>query len=876
MNRFVWIILAAAAAAIIAIPLIRKRKAIREFCELLDGAYAEIERLLNAEKYYSIPEIRKIKDTFSGRVENLKNRSWLLPKNDILRAEKLGILSDLDKAFENANRKFIESEKKKYSDFFSEFDDSQSEAIIRNEEQMLVLAGAGSGKTKTIEGRVQYLIDYRHVKPSEILLISFTRATVADLNRRDLKGAKARTFHNIGNEIIKKCRPEDQPVSVLKEEKGKIIKEFLRVPAEDPVFMQELTDYFLYDMLPPEAEGDDDKYELYERKDVNKKGFLSYKSLLMSDSIYSLTGQRFKSKEEARIANYFFLHGIKFEYERKYQYQVNDGIHNAYRPDFYLTDYDIYLEHFGITRNNEVPFTRGHPDAAEQERKYIDGMKWKYETHKKYGTTMLVTCSYHFTEGTIFKHLEEQLIAHGVVINEPDPDQLQKIFDKIYRTQSQQIDSFARLLTTFITQYKSTGKSNDPAGFAALYSLNEKNPPYRKERTAKFLGIAEKAYNFYETRLAQTQEIDFEDMINDACQMLRSDTERRKVMNQYSAYRFVIIDEYQDISSQRMQLASLICKLSGAKLFCVGDDWQSIYRFTGSDLTNILDFKEDFPDYMQLALANTYRNSQQLTDSASVFIQKNPAQMKKKIHSSKNCITPIQVIMAYGEQFPYLVEVLGEIYAQNPEASVYILGRYNSDLNNLAPMFSDKKNGLSCHIRRDNQQNLESIQISEFKEMKICFSTIHRSKGLEADYVIVMGLSNDKHGFPSKIENDPVLDLVLPAKDQYPFEEERRLFYVALTRTKNKVYLLADAVRPSEFVTETLELRNVQQRIDITMKIPRPDFCPKCGRALVEKHIPGKSPFWACPGFPECSFTKAMHTEFPIGALFSEKQQFIS
>ena len=148
--------------------------------------------------------------------------------------------------------------------------------------------------------------------------------------------------------------------------------------------------------------------------------------------------------------------------------------------------------------------------------------------------------------------------------------------------------------------------------------------------------------------------------------MLESETERKKLVNDYGSFRYVIIDEYQDISSQRMKLANLICGMSGAKLFCVGDDWQSIYRFTGSDLSNILDFGKDFPDYMQLALANTYRNSQQLTNAASAFIQMNPGQMKKTIHSSKTNVSPIHVVMTYGEQFPYLLEVLGEIYTINP------------------------------------------------------------------------------------------------------------------------------------------------------------------------------------------------------------------
>lgn len=869
--KWVWAVLILLLAGIAAAVFRSRRNAERKYRLLLDGIYAEIEKLLKAGRYYSVSEIRRIKDKYSDRIGQLRGMKNPLPEKDTASSEKLAILFDLEGAIQKANLEYIESEKRNHADFFRKFDDSQAEAIIRDEEQMLVLAGAGSGKTKTIEGLVRYLTECRHVNPSQILLISFTNATVDDLNSRDLNGAKARTFHNIGNDITRKGFPKDRAVSIYSDDKAKIVREFLNVPYEDPEFLHELTDYYLYDMVPPEAEGGDDKYVLYESREKDQKGFLSYRSLLMTKSVYSVTGQRFKSKEEARIANYLFLHGINFEYEKKYQVQINDGIHNAYKPDFYLTDYDIYLEHFGVNKKMEVPFTWGRPDAADQEKKYVEGMKWKLDTHRKYGTKLIVTYSYYFTEGTILEHLEKQLKENGVEIKDPDPKDLQRIFEKIGRTQSQQIDSFVRLVATFITQYKSTGKSSDPAGFSALYRLNESNPPYRQERTARFLNIAEKAYRFYQDRLEAINDIDFEDMINYACRMLESETERKKLVNDYGSFRYVIIDEYQDISSQRMKLANLICGMSGAKLFCVGDDWQSIYRFTGSDLSNILDFGKDFPDYMQLALANTYRNSQQLTNAASAFIQMNPGQMKKTIHSSKTNVSPIHVVMTYGEQFPYLLEVLGEIYTINPSSSVYVLGRYNSDLNNLAPQFKDRKHGLKAAVRDDEKRNIAGVEIGKYEGMGITFSTIHRSKGLEADYVIVLGLSSDRHGFPSRIENDPVLDLVLPVKDRYPFEEERRLYYVALTRTKNRVYLLTDASRPSEFVTETLKLPHVIQRIDITEKIRRPPSCPKCGRSLVERHVPGKSPFWACPGFPECSYTLPMEPVIPMPPAAAEK-----
>ena len=241
------------------------------------------------------------------------------------------------------------------------------------------------------------------------------------------------------------------------------------------------------------------------------------------------------------------------------------------------------------------------------------------------------------------------MVANGVQIHSPNQKDLMVLFKKIIENQETQLDSFAKLLVTFITQYKSTGKCNNSLGFKSLYIQNESNPPYRRERTSKFLSIAEKVYVQYQEFLSKNGQIDFEDMINNACKALQSDFNKFELKTQYDSYKYIIIDEYQDISSQRMDLIRLILSKSHAKLFCVGDDWQSIYRFSGADLTNILYFRKDFPDCEQMNLAYTYRYSQELSNTAANFIQQNPNQIKKTIISKKSCLKPVNIVETYGD-----------------------------------------------------------------------------------------------------------------------------------------------------------------------------------------------------------------------------------
>lgn len=825
-----------------------------EALQLLNNTYSQIEALINNNHYFSNTEIKQIRNKYSLSIQKINSKRNILYRHDYNIQEKLEELLNLENILKKANQDFIEREKKDKSTFFSQFDDSQSEAIISDDDQLLVIAGAGSGKTRTIEGKVNYLTEYKKIDPSSILLVSYTKATVKDLNDRNLK-VKAYTFHQIGKDIIGKSQ-QKSPSSFDNDKKTNFIKTFLTEKIDDPQQIQMFLDYFLYDVIPPESDNIDDYYAMVE-DDVNKNGFLSYRSIAYSSDRTGLTGQRFKSKEEAIIANYFFLHGIRFEYEGKYKYQVYDGLHNAYKPDFYLPEYDLYLEHFGITRDRKVPFTRKYDNWKEEEKKYINGMEWKRRIHQQKNTKLLETYSFDFTENTIVQKLHDMLEKNGVKIHEPDISELKKLFTKIIELQNPLLNSFVDLLASFITQYKSSGKSLLPGGFSNLYHLNESNPPYRRERIAKFLSIAETVYNKYQDTLAKNGEIDFEDMINNACAVLRSNKCNPFVDQKYGTYKYVIVDEFQDISAQRMELIQLICKKSGAKLFCVGDDWQSIYRFSGSDLSNIISFRKTYPNSKILPLSYTYRYSQQLSNISSNFIQKNPRQIEKKIISKKYHSKPVVIVETYGDQFPYILEILNEIAKTKANASVYILGRYKNDENSIKFSSLWKKYGsidLSL-IYDDNQRNFSSIVRRRWPELDVKFYTIHSSKGLEADYVIVLNCNDDKRGFPSKIESDPVMNLVLPLKDKFPYEEERRLFYVALTRARNKVFLLANAESPSDFVLEIKDYPDVELRSDLTQKIPMPPKCPWCRKFLITKIINNKT-YWSCSSYPECKYKR--------------------
>lgn len=281
----------------------------------------------------------------------------------------------------------------------------------------------------------------------------------------------------------------------------------------------------------------------------------------------------------------------------------------------------------------------------------------------------------------------------------------------------------------------------------------------------------------YENEKKALGAIDFDDMISIA-------TLEESNLN----YKFIIIDEYQDSSLLRINLIKSIIKKTNAHLLVVGDDWQSIYRFSGCDVNIFLNFRKYFKKVKTLKIVNTYRNSNELIRVASKFITKNPYQIRKKLIAKKSANKPIYIIYYNDNYKKALKKAIDNI---NPKKKILILGRNNFDINKY----------LDHELVLDNNKIIYKNDI----DRKITYMTIHKSKGLESDEVIILNLTNELYGLPSLKRDEKVLKYFQTSKSVYKFDEERRLFYVAITRTKNHVFLLVNKKNPSIFVKEILK-----------------------------------------------------------------------
>lgn len=336
----------------------------------------------------------------------------------------------------------------------------------------------------------------------------------------------------------------------------------------------------------------------------------------------------------------------------------------------------------------------------------------------------------------------------NALIDEDKKEEILKYFkeynyDKFLK--SYKYKEFIKLITTIIKIYKTNGLSKEDI---------IRN--YNKDKfLSKYMYIIK---NVYEADLKSNNSYDFDDLIINAT----------NILNKFYKYKYIIVDEFQDTSKIRFNLINKLRNLNNATIFVVGDDYQSIYHFSGCDINLFLDFPKLIPNSEVLYLKNTYRNSQELINIASSFIMKNKKQLKKDLISNKHINKPIEFIYYINPKKAFK-KLYNKVKSINED--VLVLGRNNLD-------------------------------IKYFSDDLVNYLTVHSAKGLEAENVILINMIDDVYGFPNKIINNKLLEEMHPSDKTYAYAEERRLFYVALTRTKNKVYIMVPIINKSIFIKE--------------------------------------------------------------------------
>ena len=729
---------------------------------------------------------------------------------------------------EEYNSDFVSTEKITYKSFFDNvggnpLSEEQRDACIRLEDSNLLIACAGAGKTSTMVGKVAYVLDKGLYVADEILVMAYNRDAAQELGLRlakeldvdidDLK-VKTSTFHALGLEIIKQTKTE--PIKLAN---------WVESPTGEAKFMDALLEKLA--MSDSEFERDwVDLLTLYPEAEAQGKSDNKQENLKQT-----LDGLTVRSIEEQMIVNWLFLHSIPYEYEKPFKIEYGDG--NGHWlpldelkeqkyifPDFYYPEIATWHEHFGVDDKGNAPAFLG--------ASYQKITELKRDGFTRSDVSFFETTSGMNKKGTLLSELAKELTSRGLTLSRKSRKEILKSIDSTI------VKKYHNLISICIKHIRSNKITLDML-------VKRSETLTHPHRARVFSRVVIKLAEAYSKMLKEQNEMDFDDMITLATSLVDNRLYESK-------YRLILVDEFQDISLPR---ANFIKAIKGqnihTKLFAVGDDFQSIYRFAGSDLTLFTRFTSSFGPSWQGKLQTTYRSNQLIAKTAAEFVQKNPEQISKTVDSIHKAIPKSLRAIPY---VPYDESQNIEVCAET------LLKRLNYFAQTNEPHWqANTKSKLSVLIlARYTFVNPFKKRNLSYSHLNVDFKTFHGSKGLEADYVILLDVSEGKYGVPSQIQDDELLQLVIPHPETYPLAEERRLFYVAMTRASKAAYFIFHRDNPSRFLDE-LKL------------IARSDFqfenangekiltCPMCsnGSLIKRKSKYGKF-FLGCSSYPKCDY----------------------
>ncbi len=789
---------------------------------LLEQALSEYDNLINNEFYFAHSDEQNYLISQSSKKESIPEEYFSvgLNPNDVNTIDRfVSIFETISEERKKYNDQFVKFEKEKYADFFKKvaeypLSEDQIDAVIRDEDNNLVIAGAGTGKTTTISAKVAYLLKKGLARPDELLIIAFTRNAVNEMFNRTTnfcekflgnETLEVRTFNSFGFMVTRNAvkthfglafdGDDDKAKSFLQ-------STFDELFLNDENFRNKAVNFIAFFNRPARDEFTFKTGDEYMKHESNFKNT-------------TLDGVNVKSKEEMEIGNFLYLFKVNYSYEHPFPLKPEDIDYNRgqYRPDFYLPDYQIWHEHYGINENGDVPNWFSYsPPFTNARDSYHSTMNWKNDIHSRYNTRLVTTFSYENKKQKLISSLKKQLIDFGVELQKREPSEMLDVIHK-----SDHYEDFMNLIYTFLNLMKSNNKR-----------ITDFKESKFDKRLMVFLDVFKPLYQSYQSKLTLEGNIDYNDMINEA-------TEHISQGNYNKRYKYILVDEFQDMSLGRYDLLMSLKKANpGLKLYGVGDDWQSIFRFSGSDISITTEFEKNFGFTHKASILQTYRFNKEILGITSSFIQQNPSQLQKELTSTFDAFGPsfsfigLEYGLERGDDRKVLKtnkidEILTEIENLHPGNTVFLIGRYHHN---------------------------SPFQFEELKKshplIKLDFFTAHGVKGLTCDYAILLDVDSGKLGFPSEIADDPILNYLLFEGDDFDNAEERRVFYVAMSRARNGNYFLFDKNYPSKFLLEIFAGGNVENPFADAI------VCPKCKGRMI-KRVGPRNEFYGCSNYPRCN-----------------------
>ena len=796
--------------------------------------------------------------------------------------------------------------------------DEQARAVITHDNRVHVLAAAGSGKTSVMVARAAYAVWRGHVAPSNILMLAFNAAAATELADRVARRfaaagipggdqVRATTFHAHGLEVIAAATGRKPSVAPWVAD-GRDVE----VLADIVTDLRATSDAFahhwdLFRLLY--ARVGDDWADL-----LGADGADAWDPERRRGGLATYAGDVVRSQGERLLADWLYLNHVTYEYERPFDHDTATVAHRQYTPDFYYPETGTWHEHWGVdAHGNPPPSWRG----------YAEQMRWKRQLHADLGTDLIETTWAGVMSRRDFHRLADELDKRGIA-RRWDPDRPTRAAKPVKDS------DVLRLMRSFMSHVKSNRLTPEKVE-SRLVGGHVANT----DRARLFCDLYWPVHHAWQQRLADGGYVDFDDMLTQAADHLEHPTEAATGLApgtgigtgagtgavaaagspEAASWQLVCVDEFQDVSQARARLTRALVSGPGRCLLAVGDDWQSINRFAGADLSVLTGFASYFGPGPVLQLTRTFRCHANTAAAATRFVTRNPAQTTKQVRSVRTgphphltppplthaasgptaapaagpaaepaaepaagpavgrgdspgvaggrrsagggalCGVELRQVASPRELSAGIAEILDELATATRAPTADATGRSHTEQSH--PSQSSRGEGrvsvLVLGRYRHERDLLPAAAVRACADvLDVSFSTIHAAKGLESDFVIVASLAAGTFGFPSQIVDDPVLALAMSAPERFEHAEERRLLYVALTRSRWGTYLLVPETNPSVFATELLSSDTLAR---VVGGAEESTVCPTCRRGVLRPRHGTHGAFFGCSRFPACRHT---------------------
>lgn len=687
---------------------------------------------------------------------------------------------------EGYNEEFIRQERERYADLFADIGAAdltltaeQQRAVITNAIYNQVIAAAGTGKTLVLTTRVAYLIESQQIDPEQILVVTFTNEARDEMEARlaehfDITNVQVETVHAFGNRLLQTATTESTDI-IGTHQIFNLIDRVIRNAREgdDETFLSHYYEFLRHFETTYLDETDFETKEAY----VEARADHRYQTL---------QGEEVKSRGEKCIADFLFTHQVDYRYEDLAPWADTAADKGPYEPDFYLPEYDLYIEHWGIDLAGEIA-----PWFTWSTEEYHFKMRWARDQLDDRDAELIETYSFEYNAGQLERSLRAHLEHYGVELD-------QMAFEELVETAfdyNRREGWIKRQFRNFIQNAKQFDVKPD----AIEAALTPDNP-----RQYHFGQCAIRLLQEYQQFLVVNDLIDFSDMITQSVELIKEHPERYQ-----SQYDHILVDEFQDIGIGMLELLQELTGPDAARLFAVGDDWQSIYSFQGAVVQYFLEFEDHFGTQTRTTLTENFRSPPEIVEAGNTLIENNDAQLAKDVQATVDRETTPRVHTLQGYTFydyvhrvsRYTTTLIREYLARGATPDdIMVLCRFDGAVPYLDEIKAELREaeipytGKNDSYRGDNGAATDGVAVY----------SVYQAKGREANHVILVHAVEGPFGFPPTGRTDRLLQPVQPVK-MNTIAEERRAFYVAITRTQQSLDVLTRQGQPSRFLEEIEE-----------------------------------------------------------------------